>query len=103
MKNVLQIELNKAIKTRYFAISIIIGTIIGIVGLVYNVNLVYNSQIYDGINPCYEDLRYLIIGLVVKAFRWGHHYTFVFPLLIALPYGWSFCGEKIADICVRCW
>lgn len=25
MKNVLQIELNKAIKTRYFAISIIIG------------------------------------------------------------------------------
>ena len=28
MKNVLQIELNKAIKTRYFAISIIIGTII---------------------------------------------------------------------------
>ena len=47
MKNVLQIELNKAIKTRYFAISIIIGTIIGIVGLVYNVNLVYNSQIYD--------------------------------------------------------
>ena len=54
MKNVLQIELNKAIKTRYFAISIIIGTMIGIVGLVYNVNLVYNSQIYDGINPCYE-------------------------------------------------
>ena len=33
MKNVLQIELNKAIKTRYFAISIIIGTMIGIVGL----------------------------------------------------------------------
>ena len=28
MKNVLQIELNKAIKTRYFAISIIIGTMI---------------------------------------------------------------------------
>ena len=47
MKNVLQIELNKAIKTRYFAISIIIGTMIGIVGLVYNVNLVYNSQIYE--------------------------------------------------------
>lgn len=23
-----------------------------------------------------RDLRYLIIGLVVKAFRWGHHYTF---------------------------
>ena len=96
MKNVLQIELNKAIKTRYFAISIIIGTIIGIVGLVYNVNLVYNSQIYDGINPCYEGLRYLIIGLVGEGlFARGHHYTFfVFPLLIALPYGWSFCGAK---------
>ena len=38
-------ELEEAIKTRYFAISIIIGTMIGIVGLVYNVNIVYNSQI----------------------------------------------------------
>ena len=71
MKNVLQIELNKAIKTRYFAISIIIGTIIGIVGLVYNVNLVYNSQIYDGINPCYEGFTLFnhILFCVSAAYR----------------------------------
>ena len=42
MKNVLQIELNKAIKTRYYMmVSILVM----------------------------RDLRYLIIGLVVKAFR----------------------------------
>ena len=45
MKNVLQIELNKAIKTRYFAISIIIGTMIGIVGLVYNKSCIQQSDI----------------------------------------------------------
>lgn len=95
MKNVLQIELNKAIKTRYFAISIIIGTIIGIVGLVYNVNLVYNSQIYDGINPCYEGFTLFNHWIGGEGFSLGSSlYFFVFPLLIALPYGWSFCGEK---------
>ena len=95
MKNVLQIELNKAIKTRYFAISIIIGTMIGIVGLVYNVNLVYNSQIYDGINPCYEGFTLFNHWIGGEGFSLGSSlYFFVFPLLIALPYGWSFCGEK---------
>lgn len=95
MKNVLQIELNKAIKTRYFAISIIIGTMIGIVGLVYNVNLVYNSQIYDGINPCYEGFTLFNHWIGGEGFSLGSSlYFFVFPLLIALPYGWSFCGER---------
>ena len=99
MKNVLQIELNKAIKTRYFAISIIIGTMIGIVGLVYNVNLVYNSQIYDGINPCYEGFTLFNHWIGGEGFSLGSSlYFFVFPLLIALPYGWSFCGEKNSQI-----
>ena len=100
MKNVLQIELNKAIKTRYFAISIIIGTMIGIVGLVYNVNLVYNSQIYDGINPCYEGFTLFNHWIGGEGFSLGSSlYFFVFPLLIALPYGWSFwsCNGSAAN------
>lgn len=104
MKNVLQIELNKAIKTRYFAISIIIGTIIGIVGLVYNVNLVYNSQIYDGINPCYEGFTLFNHWIGGEGFSLGHHYTFLcFRCLSHCRMAGHFAEKKIADICVRCW
>lgn len=54
MQKVLRTEIKKAIMTRYFIISIAIGILISMLGLVYNVGLFCGNQRYDGMNPCYE-------------------------------------------------
>ena len=59
MQKVLRTEIKKAIMTRYFIISIAIGILISMLGLVYNVGLFCGN------------LRCLIIGLVERGFHWG--------------------------------
>lgn len=71
MQKVLRTEIKKAIMTRYFIISIAIGILISMLGLVYNVGLFCGNQRYDGMNPCYEAFTLFIIGLVERVFHWG--------------------------------
>ena len=66
MQKVLRTEIKKAIMTRYFIISIAIGILISMLGLVYNVGLFCGNQRYDGMNPCYEAFT-----LVERGFHWG--------------------------------
>lgn len=56
MKNAVKIELKKAIKTRYFFITVVIGILITMLSLVYNIQIIQQAEenIYEGYNPCYE-------------------------------------------------
>lgn len=95
MRKILEIELSKAVKTKYFIIAIIVGVLISMIGLVYNVELVYESQVYEGVNPCYEAYTLFNHWIGGEGYSLGSSlYFFVFPILIAIPYGWSFCSEK---------
>ena len=79
MQKVLRTEIKKAIMTRYFIISIAIGILISMLGLVYNVGLFCGNQRYDGMNPCYEAFtlfNHWIGGegfSLGSSFRWTYH------------------------------
>lgn len=95
MQKVLRTEIKKAIMTGYFIISIAIGILISMLGLVYNVGLFCGNQRYDGMNPCYEAFTLFNHWIGGEGFSLGSSlYFFVFPILIAIPYGWSYCGEQ---------
>lgn len=95
MLKVINVELRKAIKTKYFISAILIGVLISIIGLVYNVNLVRENVVYEGMNPCHEASTLFNHWIGGEGFSLGSSlYFFVYPILIAIPYGWSFCSEK---------
>lgn len=92
---VMKTELKKAVRTKYFLAAVSIGTAITILSLVYNVGRLETRKIYEGINPCYEGFTLFNSWIGGEPFSLGSSlYFFVFPLLIAIPYGWSFCGER---------
>lgn len=97
MKNAVKIELKKAIKTRYFFITVVIGILITMLSLVYNIQIIQQAEenIYEGYNPCYEGYTLFNHWVGGEAYSLGSSlYYFVFPILIAIPYGWSYCGEQ---------
>ena len=80
MQKVLRTEIKKAIMTRYFIISIAIGILISMLGLVYNVGLFCGNQRYDGMNPCYEAFTLFNHWIGGEGFSLGSSlYFFVFP------------------------
>lgn len=102
MCSVLKLELKKAFKNKFFWISVVLGCLITLLSFEHMVNMYYegisaisgNSTdiIYDphiGINTVFN------CWIGGEPFSLGSSiYFFVFPLLIALPYGWSYSEER---------
>lgn len=104
MKNILGIELKKAVMNKGFLTAVLIGIFLAVVSFIYNVSINKNDTNAmteyaesDGVtyNPdTASDTLFNnwiggeggSLGTVV--------YYFIFPLLITLPYGWSFVSEK---------
>lgn len=103
MKNILKIELMKSLKNKYFVFSVVFGFSVTILSFLYNYEL-YATAIRDtelanetfGIvyNPMHE------MNTLYNSWVGGEAYTigttvffFIFPVLIAIPYGWSYCTE----------
>lgn len=96
MKKTVMVEIRKSIKTKYSLLTLLIGTIITMVSLIYNIQILLQakSSIYEGYNPCNE--AYILFNHWIggEAYSLGSSlYFFVFPILIAIPYGWSYCEE----------
>ncbi len=98
MKKLLRIEIKKAICNRMFVIAVLIGISITLLGFFQQLPYRYTEvQGFDGVeaNPCtpvYILFNHWIGG---EIFSLGTSiYFFVFPLLICVPYGWSYCNEK---------
>ena len=89
MQKVLRTEIKKAIMTRYFIISIAIGILISMLGLVYNVGLFCGNQRYDGMNPCYE------------AFTLFNHWVFHWGLLCIFLYFQSLLQFRMDGLTVE--
>lgn len=102
MCSVLKLELKKAFKNKFFWISVVLGCLITLLSFEHMVNMYYEGMsaisgnstdiIYDphiGINTgfnCWIGGEPFSLGSSI--------YFFVFPLLIALPYGWSYSEER---------
>lgn len=102
MCSVLKLELKKAFKNKFFWISVVLGCLITLLSFEHMVNMYYEGMsaisgnstdiIYDphiGINTVFN------CWIRGEPFSLGSSiYFFVFPLLIALPYGWSYSEER---------
>ncbi len=102
MKAIFILEVKKAIQNKLFILSIIIGFVITLLSFYYNikiyqqsiveVNSISNSVSYNPQAPVFTSFNHWIGG---EPFSLGSAiYFFVFPLLIGMPYGWSYCEEK---------
>ena len=98
MKEMLKLEFRKALRNKSFYISLIIGCIITMFSLVYNIEIYQNEIMMiqgDRLNPMYGVLSLFNRWIGGEPFSFGSSaYFFVFPLLVAIPYGWSYCEEK---------
>ena len=102
MCSVLKLELKKAFKNKFFWISVVLGCLITLLSFEHMVIMYYEGMsaisgnstdiIYDphiGINTVFN------CWIGGEPFSLGSSiYFFVFPLLIALPYGWSYSEER---------
>lgn len=102
MCSVLKLELKKAFKNKFFWISVVLGCLITLLSFEHMVNMYYEGMsaisgnstdiIYDphiGINTVFN------CWIGGEPFSLGSSiYFFVFPLLLALPYGWSYSEER---------
>ncbi|HIT90010.1 MAG TPA: hypothetical protein IAC41_06295 [Candidatus Merdenecus merdavium] len=104
MKYLIKMEIKKAIKNRFFLIAVLIGGAITVLSLIYNYQIYHehqlmlryvrgNSEVVQ--NPLYPMFTVFNNWIGGEPFSLGSSlYFFVFPLLVALPYGWSYCEEK---------
>lgn len=104
MKSILKLEIKKAFRNKFFWISILIGSLITLLSFIPNVNYYFQNvaNIQNGItdtgiisdpHACINTVFNSWIG--GEPFSLGTSiYFFVFPLLTALPYGWSYSEEK---------
>lgn len=104
MQSMLKLEVKKAFKNKFFWIAITIGCLITLLSFIPNVSSYYqdvekakqyliNSK---DISEPYTYVRTLFNKWIGgEPFSIGTAiYFFVFPLLVALPYGWSYSEEK---------
>lgn len=102
MGQVLKIEIKKAFKNKMFFMAILIGIIIAIV--CFGQNFHTYAEWIKGLDSSGEDfIQNPLLPMFSLYNEWigGESYSlgtsiyfFVFPLLISIPYGWSYCSEK---------
>jgi hypothetical protein len=104
MRNILKLEIGKAIKNKLFLLSVLIGCGITLLSFSYNIDI-YQSHLSTlkqieasaGIarNPVSAMFSLFNHWIGGEPFSLGTSIFFlVFPLLVAIPYGWSYCEEK---------
>lgn len=95
MKNIVKLEIQKAIKNKLFVISVLLGCAITILSLIYQVNVSDLDFMSNGRNPMIAAYTVFSTWIGGDGFSLGASvYFFIFPLLISIPYGWSYCEEK---------
>lgn len=104
MIELIKIELRKALKNKIFYATILVAIGITILSLIYSLSIYKKSNI--GIDE-YAKANSIVYNpdvqtnILFNEWIGGEGgslgtviYYFIFPILCALPYGWSFCTEK---------
>lgn len=98
LKKMIKLEVQKAFRNQLFYCSIIIGCAITMLSFFDNISAYQNDLIIlaeSNTNPMQESTGLFNLWIGGEPFSLGSAiYFFVFPLLVAIPYGWSYCEEK---------
>ena len=101
-KRTLYLECKKAIRNRLFIIAIAIGCMVTLCSLIPQVKSYYRGiQVVNGFSEVFQHRNpHAAMNTLYNHWVGGETYTlgssvyfFIFPLLVAIPYGWSFCNE----------
>lgn len=99
----LRLECRKAIKNRLFIIAVAVGCAVTLCSLIPQVKSYYRGiQVVNGFSEVFQHRNpHAAMKTLYNHWVGGETYTlgssvyfFIFPLLAAIPYGWSFCGES---------
>ena len=115
MRNMLKLEIGKAIRNRLFFLSVLIGCGITLLTFFYGTGIYRNHRITQRLlaessgetqNPLAAMFSLFNHWIGGEPFSLGSSIFFlVFPLLVVIPYGWSYCEEKtggtIRNVVVR--
>ena len=98
LRQMIRMECRKAFRNKMFYIAVAAGCIITLFALVYYIGIYQNELTMmqaDDVNPMHEASGLFNFWIGGEPFSFGSAaYFFMFPLLTAFPYGWSYCGEK---------
>ncbi len=102
--NTIKLECKKAVFNKMFLATILIGCTITLFSLIPNVKNHYqyindtkrfSEEFSDGRNPLIETDTLFNVWIGSEAMTPGSvYYFFLFPILVAIPYGWSYCMER---------
>ena len=101
-KRTLYLECRKAIRNRLFVIAIAVGCIVTLCSLIPQVKSYYRGiQVVNGFSEVFQHRNpHAAMNTLYNHWVGGETHTlgssvyfFIFPLLVAIPYGWSFCNE----------
>ena len=100
MKAMIRLELKKAFKNKFFWIAVFVGILITYVSFSYNMKLYLNYKsdmkaLGTSQNPMVAMFTVFNSWIGGEPFSLGTSiYFFVFPILVAIPYGWSYGEER---------
>lgn len=100
MKNNIKSELIKALHNRMFYIALLLGVLVSIINIVENIQqreIITEILLRDriGISKNYESISLFINWIAVDAGSLGYRiYYFIWPILAALPFGWSYHQDR---------
>lgn len=98
LRYTVRLELAKALKNKSFYASLFIGCSIAFLAFLYDMGI-HKAHLSlmqsEAVNPMYASSSLFNLWIGGEPFSLGSTiYFFVFPLLAAIPYGWSYCEEK---------
>ncbi len=103
LKNTIKLECRKAVCNRFFFLAVLIGIVLTFFSLVpmvqsFNQDMAQHQQISETFG-----LRNPLMHMESLFNHWiggeggtagAADYFFLFPLLVCIPYGWSYCSER---------
>ncbi|SHH70958.1 hypothetical protein SAMN02745196_01141 [Clostridium collagenovorans DSM 3089] len=104
MKNIIKLELNKALKNKFFYIAIAIGFMATMMNFLYNLETFNNDlrmlkEAEIAMNAVYNPM--VRSSTIFNNWVLGETHTlgsviffFILPILAAIPYTWSYCSER---------
>lgn len=104
MISCIKTELRKALKNRMFFLSLLIGVLICILDVIQNADAVRRLTAVlvrsdDTINKACETFSLFIRWIAVNGYTFGNNaFYIVWPILAAMPYGWSYFEERKAGV-----
>lgn len=104
MINCIRVELKKAINNRMLYLSLLIGLVICMMDVFQNAEAVArltdvlaNSD--NSINKTTEGFSLFVRWIAVNGYTFGNYvFFFVWPILAAIPYGWSYAEERKSGV-----